>query len=571
MLKIPWNKRQQPTAAQDTLPKVLRFFDRFERPLTAHGVNYRQLRLIMATKFTVTNRDRSTNAARRGQKNPGQHPLRAAFIINLIVGLFFAVLLYSPVPMLLSTVAFMTTLFVLIFLMMLTNYSGIMLDPRDRTLFAARGVDLKTISVARILVVGYYLTMNVVALGIPAAVAVFIKAGPLVCIGLMVGTVGLGLFALLLALFVYLLVLRFFDGERLKNVLNFVQIAMVIGIYALGQIVPRLDATTYAGFAHVNDWVYALIVPAWFAGPTILLSGHELPVAGVLTLLAVVSTSALFVVYRSKAADFERYLAKLETASDQPRKDGWYMRLTGSLFTRSREERSYFEFSWKVLRDQRDFKLRVYPMFAYMIIIVVAMFMGFGQNPNVNWLSVLRRGVGYGPLVLNVAMGTAVFNLAFSDQPQAMRLFQRVPLRHDGLLLLATLKVLCARMFLPFMLLFCVVAALLGGLLGLVTGVATSIMSYAILLVIGRTMSGKVLPFAREFDARNQTGGMAAGFLGVGLMIVDAIVVVVGVILNGWVAPLVVGVLGVIAAVSMAASVKLGVHFDVRAVDNSDH
>lgn len=64
----------------------------------------------------------------------------------------------------------------------------------------------------------------------------------------------LGVFALMIALLFYLLVLRFFDGEKLKNILNIVQIALVAGIYLVSQL-PNLlpNSVDFSGLLHTGS------------------------------------------------------------------------------------------------------------------------------------------------------------------------------------------------------------------------------------------------------------------------------------------------------------------------------
>lgn len=567
MLKM---KRTKPAPSGEVFPWFMRVLDRTQGLFERHGIDYGQLRLIVNTKFTLASRDRRASTFGGKPKAESSHPLRSTFLLNFLVGLVLIFLAFLPVPLLAFT-TFFATLFLFVFLTMLTNYSSLMLDPRDRVVYASRGVSLSTISAARLIVVGFYLILNVIAVGLPMSVAVLLKDGPLVFLGMLLGVIGIGLFAFTLALFIYLLVLRFFDGERLKNVLNIVQIAMTIGLYAGSQILPRINGNVYSSALHINPWIYLAAVPSWFAGPALLFMGRDLMIATILTVAGVIATGALTWIYFANAANFERYLAKLDQSSDERRKDGWYYRLTAKLLTRPGFERTYYDFGWKVLREQRAYKLRVYPQFAYSLVLFIVFPLGFVQGGGMSLWQFMARVIGFSPLIFNIDMPLAVYMLQFSDQPEAMRLFQRVPLRHDAELLLATIKVLYGRLFLPFGIVISLVSLFIAGWPGFLAAIASTVGMLEFVLIFGRILNGNRLPFAREFDARNQKAGVAASIAVFVMLPIDIGIIAAGAFLQTWIFGAALLVVFTAIAWFVARSYRHGVVLDVNQIDVSDN
>jgi hypothetical protein len=559
--------------SSEALPKVMAFLDKNARTISKLGINYQQYRLIVQTKFELASRDHvGLGFSVQKKVSSSNHDLRNSFLLYLFFGLLIGAFLLVPLPHLFALSSVFATIFVMVFLTMLTSYSSLMLDPRDRPLYVARGVSERTLSAARITVVGFYLLLNVVAIGLPSVLAVVVHYGPVAVLGGAIALLLLGLFSFMLALFVYLLVLRFFDGERLKNVLNMVQIVMVIGIYLAGQVLPRMG-NALGALSHVQPGYYLLALPSWFAGPVLLTAGDISLLSVGLTLLAVGVTAALTFLFWHNAGRFEQYLAKLDQASDAPRRDGWYVRFCRILFTRDAEERGYFDFAWRVLREERDFKLRVYPQLAYSLIIPVIFLFTLGDD-GASVQSILQtsgRGGAYALLMFNLALPIAIYNLGFSSQPEAMRLFQRVPLRHDGRFLRACMKVLFARLVLPLCLPLVIVFALIGGLTSLIAGIGILFILYGITLLMGRSMVHTHLPFSQLFDASNQKG--TPGMMGIMMLIVpaDMAVLVLGTLLHSWIVAVVMLVIGIVLSIGTSRMFEHGVVFNVRAVESSEH
>ena len=559
--------------SSEVLPQVMQFLDKNARRISKLGINYQQYRLIVQTKFALASRDHVGLGFNTQKKaGSGNHDLRNSFLLYLFFGVLIGLFLLIPLPHLFALSTVFATIFVMVFLTMLTSYSSLMLDPRDRPLFVARGVSERTLSAARLTVVGFYLLLNVIAIGLPSVVALVVHYGPVAVIGGAVALLLLGLFSFMLALFVYLLVLRFFDGERLKNILNMVQIVMVVGIYLAGQVLPHM-ADALGALGHVQAGYYLLALPSWFAGPVLLTAGDFNMLNVLLTVLAFGVTIALTVLFWHNSSRFEQYLAKLDQSSDAPRHDGWYVRFCRKLFTRGDEERGYFDFAWRVLREERDFKLRVYPQLAYSLIIPVVFLVTMGDDGASlhSLLQSIGRGGAYALLMFNLALPVAIYNLGFFSQPEAMRLFQRVPLRHDGRFLRACMKVLFARLILPLCLPLVVIFTLIGGLQTLIAGIGVLLSLYGITLLMGRSMVHTHLPFSQLFDASNQKG--TSSMMGVMLLIipVDMGLMFLGAFLHSWILAGIVLVVGALMALGSTRMFDHGVVFNVRAVESSEH
>ncbi|WP_155286405.1 ABC transporter permease [Lacticaseibacillus zhaodongensis] len=561
--------------AKEAMAPAMVLLDHLSGLIKSWGIDYGQYRLIVATKFKLAARDNVGVglALNTTSKKPSGHPVRNSFLINLLFGVFMIILTILPMPEIMTYTMYFSTLFVMTFLTMLTSYSGLMLDPRDRELYITRGVQPRTLNAARLTVVAVYLFLNVLALGVPALIGIFLRLGVFATVGTFISLLIMTEFAFMLALFVYLLVLRFFDGERLKNILNFVQIALIIGIYGGSQILPRLSGNWMQvlgkGAAH-TPWYTLLSIPSWFGGLPMLLRGHFEVIPVALTVLSIVVPVALTLVYARNAGNFEQYLAKLDQASSRKRKDSWYFRISRRLLIKSSEEATYYDFGWHMLQEEREYKLRVYPSIGYALIIPIVMGASFFNSGGGHLLQQITNFGPYALIALLMALPGAIYNLAFSSQPAAMSLFLRVPMLHHGYMLRAILKAMFVRIFLPLIVVWTVVMLVLGGWNALLACVGMAVLIYAATLVMGRILGDNALPFAREFNPNKQNGGGAVGSVMITLPII-IIVIVAGGLLHTWLLGAAFLVIGLIIFFSINSGFKDSIHFDLSKIDADEH
>ncbi|WP_225046932.1 ABC transporter permease [Lacticaseibacillus kribbianus] len=551
------------------LPRGLGFLTALQRPLTRAGVDFAQFALIVGAKFKLAARSKSgigVSNRRKKRADAPDHGLRNTFLMNLLIGVVIGITMILPLPLMTQLTLFDTSLFVMFFLQMLASYSSLILDPRDRRIFSVRGVSDKTLNAARIAVVVFFLAVTLVALAVPSLIMIGLQQGPLVAIGAALGAVMLAIFAFVLSLFLYLLVLRFFDGERLRNILNVVQIGLIVLMYAASQL-PNLvgvDTMAKVNFAMPTRllWWYVPAAPVWFAGPALLADGIFAPVSLVLTVLAVGVTALLIAAYFSRAAQFEQSLEKLEQSSEHNRRHSWWFTATRRLLTKKGAEATYFTLGWRMMQYERDFKLRVYPQLAYGFMIPVIMGAGFLRGDNALSFTHFLPYLGVG---LTIALPTAIVNLSFSHQPEAMGIFRTVPFETHGLLLRGVIAALYARLILPFVLLWGIVFVPFVGVHALSALVLTVVMTAMFALVFGRMIIGRTLPFSSEFTAQK---GATNGMIGVaavlvGMIIMMAIVVLCGLVFSIW---LDLGLALVFALIGWAvwASYPKSIHYDLR-------
>ena len=548
------------------LPKNFAWLTRLRPTLEKRGIQFDQLRLILASKSLLASRESSglgsmfnNNKRRTGSR------LRTTFLWNTLFGAVLGLLLLIPTSIVTTFTMFMTVQLLTSFLAILTSYSSLILDPRDRTVFAARGVNDRTLSFARLLNICFYLGMTLLAMGGPGIVISGFHYGPIVAIGGFIALIFSGVLSLMLALFVYLLILRFFDGERLRNMLNLVQILLMIGIYVGGQLPNLLPQSMSIFGASISDqfsWLFIPAFPAWFAGLPMLFAGQVTALSLMLASLSVVIPIAMTLTFLHFSGVFEVYLEKLNQGNARPRKLGWWFRGLRALMTRPGEERTYFTLGWRILGSERDYKLRVYPQLAYGLVLPLVF---IGNELREMSFKSASHFIAYAGIGVVVALAPALVNLRFSSQPQAMAIFQYVPFKTHGLLLRGVVKAMFARLFLLPLVLITVITTAIGGFDALVAGIAIIILTYGITLIMGWPLVGGQFPFASIYSTNANFRGGSTGVISIIVGAIAAVIIIlVGGFLGGWIFPLALTLLGLTFGLLLGHFYRTNLRYELR-------
>lgn len=122
------------------LPKVFAWLNRFAPALEKRGIQFDQLRLILATKNLLAAREPSGMGSLFSQRKRGKDAsLRTGFLWNLLFGVIIGLMMFLPASALTLFTIFFSVQLLTSFLNILTTYSSLILDPRDRTVLLHAG------------------------------------------------------------------------------------------------------------------------------------------------------------------------------------------------------------------------------------------------------------------------------------------------------------------------------------------------------------------------------------------------------------------------------------------------
>lgn len=368
--------------------KFLKFLDKFKGVYKSFGVDYEDMRLILSLKLTLD--ERRVPTVMQNNKNKDENKDGNNFFKSLLfyafMGAFIGALTFIPMSKIYVYTIVISVFMFLILTVFVSDFSSVLLDVRDNNLIATKGVSGKTINAAKVTHICYYLCLMSLALGWLAIIGSF-KTGILTGIIFLVEILIIDIFMIVITALLYLLILKYFDGEKVKDIINFVQIALTI-VMAVGyQVVIRVFNFVDLDVVYNEKLWQVFLPPMWFAAPIHLINGGKATtVMIILVALAIIVPIVAISFYIKNNSNFENYLSKLNASGskEKEKRDSLLFKL-GYISCKSQMEKAYYRFSNSLMKKEREFKLRVYPNLAFtMVFPLIFIFMNFNSHDHKN-------------------------------------------------------------------------------------------------------------------------------------------------------------------------------------------
>ncbi|MEQ2525498.1 hypothetical protein WMO40_02205 [Bacillaceae bacterium CLA-AA-H227] len=201
--------------------QTLKFLDIFKFLFVKLGIDYGVMRRILQVKLLMDQRRVPTIFNQTGKKKEKDQNY---FIKGLWMYVLYGALLI-PFMILGESYLFQTSIIfgIVMFLIMtsmISDFSSVLLDIRDKTVLATKPVERKTISMAKTIHVCIYLFFLSGALTLPSIIAGLIKHGILFTLLFLIEIIFIDLLIVVLTALIYFVILKFFDGEKLKDIIN---------------------------------------------------------------------------------------------------------------------------------------------------------------------------------------------------------------------------------------------------------------------------------------------------------------------------------------------------------------
>lgn len=478
---------------------TLKILDRFAGLFRLLSVDYRAMRLILSFKLAMDKRRVPTIMQGDKQK---ENPMLSAFVKSLLLYAFYGLFL---IPFLVigdnylfqMSIVFAIIMFILM-TSMISDFSAVLLDVRDKAILDTKPVTARTISVAKFVHVVIYMTQLTGAfLLIPFLIGSAVN-GVRFSILFFFTIIFVSLFIIVLTALFYMFILRFFDGERLRDIINYIQIFLSVGIIVGYQVLVRTFEFVDYSFTLDFYWWHYLLPPMWFSGPfEWLLLGNTETYIVIFSLLALFIPIFSIVLYIYLVPTFERNLQKLlaNSKAKKPKKARVQQWIAG-IATASVEEESMFRFACKMLRNERDFKLKVYPSLGLSLVFPFIMIFSMrapDQTPNYTYSYLFAYFV-----VLMIP--TVVHMLKYSNKYKGAWLYRILPVQDQMLFYRATLKAFLIQIFLPITLLIGVIFTVIAGFDQVIHFIVITLTGWLFTIVCYRLLNNQRYPFASNFS-----------------------------------------------------------------------
>ncbi len=502
--------------------QTLKFLDLFRKLFESFGINYPVMRKILAVKLTMDGRRTPTIFNQQGKKK--KQPEENGFIKSLGM---YAILSVMLIPLVIfgENYLYQMSLFfgIIMFLVMtsmISDFSNVLLDVRDKGILLTKPVEKKTLNAAKTVHICIYLFFLTGALTIAPVVIGTFRHGIIFLLLSIIGLILVNFFIVVLTAIIYYFILRFFDGEKLKDIINYVQIGLSVTIAVGYQVLGRAFSIVDMNISFSPSWWQFFIPPIWFGAPfELILQRHSNLYLVVFSLLALIVPIISIFIYSRMMPAFERNLQKLTNYSGgSKRKEKSWKSWLVRIICRSNEEKVFFRFANNMMRNEREFRLKVYPSLGLSLVIpFVFLFNEIQMNSYAHLVSSKWYLAMY---MCSLMIPNAVTMLKYSGKYKGAWVYKTAPIQNLAPLYSAALKVFIVNLFFPV---YFILSVIFLGIFGLkiIDDLLVVFVTAILYTVICSNYLKGTLPFSESFEDAQQSGG-AKVILALLLMVVFA-------------------------------------------------
>lgn len=499
--------------------KVLKILDKFKFIFKKLGIDYEMMRKILRIKLLMDGRRVPSIMSNSRNINGNSDNVRTSLIIYALLGLFASIFMAVDFPMFIRMNIILGIIIFMVLTTMISDYSAVLLDLNDKYILQVRPIDSKTLNAAKIIHIFIYLFSITIAISGASLIFGTIKYGIVYLIIFILELFFITAFAILLTAIFYFILTIFFDGEKLKDIINYFQIGLAIFMAIIYQVMGRMFDIIGLKASYTPKWWAYFIPSSWFAGPFSVLIEHNYSSQFIImTMLSIIIPAAAFILYYKLVVPyFERNLLKLSNSDKKSRgkseeKMNRYVKVS-NIICRSRLENVFYKFTQSMLSNERKFKLRVYPSLAFAAIFPFIML--FSQAGRLysftDILKSLSSGRGYFNIYFCVFMLTSVVTfISYSENYKAAWVYLTLPIDNPGEIFKGTFKGLVTKLMVPIFIFVALIFILLCGI-RIIPDTILMFINLVLISLIMFTMSDKDYPFSKDFT--NNTSNIAVVLL----------------------------------------------------------
>jgi len=488
------------------------------------GADTGQLRAILNIRLILDDRNPTAIGRPQRQKKARKYSTLINTIVFLAMGFVYMLPLTVISNRIFSLTIFFTLLFSVITFMLITDFSNVLFDARDKYILFPRPVSDRTLVLARMLHVFIYLFRIIVPMALPGWVMLgYLDGWP---------SATLFILPLLLLIFmvlfivnsVYLLVLRLVKPERFKDVMNYFQVITSIFFFASVYILPRFFKRPDPLHFNILNYPWVRYFPTYWLAVCWSWVGFpiSLPGTSLLSVLAVaLPLLCMYVVIKKLAPQFSRRIAGIDATDNagytapgsKPVKPGKLYQQLAYALNRNDDAKAGFMIAWLQTSRSRSFRMRVLPSFAF---IPIYFFYILTQN-NASVSDAVHHLSDHPRYLLllymtSFVMVTALNYLTMSDQYKAAWVYYSTPIAIPGRVMTGAFKAIMVKYFLPFFLLISIFVVYIWGA-SAIWDIILAFVNVTLFVSCMARISYRHLPFSTAEQMKQGGGRILKSFL----------------------------------------------------------
>lgn len=426
----------------------------------ALGADTLQLRAILGTRLMLDDRKPLSMGRNQRQKKDRKHGTLVSSIILSFMGFFYMFPVLVVKDRIYSLTIYFSMLLGVVTFMLITDFSNVLFDSRDKYILFPRPVSDRTLVLARMLHVFIYLFRIVVPLSLAGWVTLGLMDGWLSALLFVLPLILLVFIALFLVNSVFLSVLRLAKPEKFKDVINVFQVITSVVFFASVYLIPTLFKKEDIGQFRITDHAWLAYTPTYWLAACWSWVGAPVNLAGtgVYSALAIaVPLLLMFIMVRWLAPQFTQRISGIDTVESGPvavvarSSSGRFYQKLAAMFNSTSDARAGFMLAWLQTSRSRSFRMRVYPSFAFVPIYFIYILTRNNRSLSEAYAGLPESNMQLVLLYMSsFVMVNALNYLTLSEQYKAAWIYYSTPVETPGRIMVGALKALYVRYFLPF-------------------------------------------------------------------------------------------------------------------------
>ncbi len=412
------------------------------------GANYNQVAQLVDLKLMLDNRRKLPNS---GKKTAPKNSILKQALSFVVVGVFLSLMLLNTNDPYFAIFMFQTMLIIMNSITMLAEYSVSLFDPRENNTLLPLPVNGQTMGWSRVMHILIYLSVLSIGMMLPGIVFSYFKFGGITALLFFISVFFNTLFTLFITVYIYLTLIKLMDGEKLKDTMMYVQVALTIIVIAAYQVIPRHFMPENGQESILQpDWYFAFFPPAWFTSFAVIAKQPNI-LNGILAAVGIIVpiTSILFI-SKKLFYGFNDGLIKMsgqasgkKQAGNVKDKTGLWFNISKTIMGVTKHEYPVFKLIWKLSGRERLFKQSLLPVLSYVVVIpAISIFVtGDMQDTEHKYITFL-----YFTIMSSSMLPTL---LTIGNSKHAKWIFYSLPNVKPDKLFKAAIKVSLTKFFLP--------------------------------------------------------------------------------------------------------------------------
>ncbi len=430
------------------------------------GADTVQLKAILGLKLTLDDRKPLAIGRQQTRKRKMKYGSLISSLVFLCMGAIYMLPLSIIEDRIFSLTFYFSMLLAIITFMLITDFSSVLFDSRDKYILFPRPVSDRTIVLSRMLHIFIYLVRVVIPLALPGWVLLgFTDGWKSACLFLL-PLLLLVFLVLFLVNGFYLLVLRLAKPEKFKDVINYFQVFTSVIFFASVYLLPRLFDRHNPHDFNILSYPWIRFAPTYWLATCWSWIGFSVALKGTAVcsaLAVVVPLACMYLLVRFLAPQFSRRIAGIDTVDSggynplvngvRRKAPGRFYQKLAYAFNASDDARAGFMIAWLQTSRSRTFRMRVYPSFAFIPIYFFYILTQNHQSLTDVFHQLPDRPVHLFLLYFSsFVMISASAYLAMSEQYKAAWVYYAAPVAVPGKIMIGAFKALWVKFFLPFFL-----------------------------------------------------------------------------------------------------------------------